>query len=244
VANIDIHAKSNLMDIALYARNRLQHVAHRKGLEPSWPGERRTSEFIERAGGHFIWVSAVSRYLCNTSHLDNKLAMVLSRVEGKILGTEETMDELYSTALGSYDWRDEDFVKGYRLFMGAILASKSPLSVSALQSLHGTSTTLQASEVLGQLGAVLTGLSDKGQPIQILHVSLYDFLTIRAQNSTRHVQFYLSERKNSQRLALLCLATLNWDLDQNISGSGYLSGRMDDVNGIPEIPGDTISEEL
>jgi hypothetical protein len=244
VANIDIHGKPNLMDIALYTRNRLQYVAHRKGLDPSWPGERRTSEFIERAGGLFIWVSAVSRYLCKTSHPDNKLAMVLSRVEGKVLGAEETMDELYSTVLGSCDWRDDDFVEGYGLFMGAILAAKSPLSVSALQSLHGTSTTLRASEVLGQLGAVLTGLNDKGQPIQILHVSLHEFLTIRARNSARHVQFYLSEREHSQRLALLCLATLNRDLDRNIPGSGYLSGRMDDVNGIPEIPGDTVSEEL
>jgi hypothetical protein len=244
VANIDIHAKPNLMDIALYAKNRLQYVAHRKGLDPSWPGNRRTSELIERAGGLFIWVSAVSRYLCKTSHPDNKLAMVLSRVEGKALGAEEIMDELYSTVLGSCDWRDDDFVEGYGLFMGAILAAKSPLSVSALQSLHGTSTTLQASEVLGQLGAVLTGLNDKSQAIQILHVSLHEFLTIRARNSARHVRFYLSEGEHSQRLALLCLAILNRDLDQNFPGSGYLSGRMDDVKGIPEIPGDTVSEEL
>jgi hypothetical protein len=243
MVNIDIHAKANLMDIALYAKNRLKYVAHLKGLDPSWPGERRTSEFIERAGGLFIWVSAVSRYLCKTSHLDKKLAMVLSRAEGKVLGAEETMDELYSTVLGSCNWRDEDFVEGYGIFMGAILAAKSPLSVSALQSLHDTSTTLQVGEILGQLGAVLTGLDNKSQLIQILHVSFHEFLTIRARNSARHMQFYLSEREHSQRLALICLTTLNRDLDQNIPGSGYLSGRVD-VKGIPEIPGDAVSEEL
>src|SRR5580658_4162130 len=38
MVNIDIHAKANLMDIALYAKNRLKYVAHLKGLDPSWPG--------------------------------------------------------------------------------------------------------------------------------------------------------------------------------------------------------------
>jgi hypothetical protein len=183
-----------------------------------------------------MWVSAVGHYLCKTSHPDNKLAMVLSRVEGKALGAEEIMDELYSTVLFSCDWRDDDFVEGYGIFMGAILAAKSPLSISALQSLHGTITTLQASEVLGQLGAVLTGPGDKSRAIQILHVSLHEFLAIRARDSARHVQFYLSEREHSRRFAFLRLATLNRGLNQNIAGTGHLS--MNDVKGIPDIPQD------
>jgi hypothetical protein len=239
--NVDIYAESNLTDIAIYAKDRLQYVARWKDLDPNWPGEPRTSEFIKKAGGLFIWVSIVSRYLCKTSNPDNKLETVL---EGTVLNAEENMDELYSTVLSSCDWRDNDFVEGYGLFMGAVLAAKSPLSVSALQSLHGTSTTLRASEILGQLGAVLTGLTDKNQPIQIPHASLHDFLTIRALNSAKHTQFYLNEREHSERLALLSLVTLSRDLNRNIPGTGYLCGQMDGFEGIPEIPEGAIPEEL
>jgi hypothetical protein len=52
------------------------------------------------------------------------------------------MDELYAEILSGCDWDDEDFVNGYHLVVGAIMAAMTPLSITALQSLHRTHSNL------------------------------------------------------------------------------------------------------
>lgn len=241
--NIDVHEQSNLSDIAAYARDRLRDIASRKRLSLDWPGNERTEEFITRAEGLFIWVTVFSRYLRDTTHPDKKLKLMLERSAkpSSGVGSEKLLDNLYASILATCDWDDEDFVEGYHMFMGAIIAAKTPLSTSALQSLHRTSEAIEATEVVGRLRSVLVGHSDPHQPIQLLHISLHEFLTVR---SPTQATFYLDKKDHSRRLALLCLAVLNEDLKEGLPGTGYLKSKSEDIKGIPNIPNGTISEEI
>src|SRR5580693_10046347 len=79
---------------------------------------------------------------------DNKLRLFLSDSAPTGLPAEKKMDDLYAAILHACDWDDNDFVEGYGLVMGAILAAKTPLSMSALQSLHRTTPALHVAEVV------------------------------------------------------------------------------------------------
>jgi len=238
---IDIHEKTNLEDIAIYVMHELKNVAELRKLGENWPDQHLADDFIRKAEGLFQWVATISRYLCRTTYPDNKLRSFLSDSTPTGLPAEKKMDDLYAAILHACDWDDNDFVEGYGLVMGTILAAKTPLSMSALQSLHRTTPALHVAEVVPHLSSLLTGLTDNKRPVQILHLSLHDFLTIRAQLSQDHTQFCISEKEHSQRLALLCLTILNEDLKQNMPGVGYLTG---DSPGIPKMTDSDISEEL
>jgi len=239
--SIDIHERTNLEDIAIYIKHELKNVAELQELGDDWPDQHLADEFTRHAEGLFLWVATVSRYLCHTTYPDNKLRLFLSKSVPTGLPAEKKMDDLYAAILHACDWDDNDFVEGYGLVMGAILAAKTPLSMSALQSLHRTTPALHVSEVIPHLSSLLTGLMDKEEPVQILHLSLHDFLTIHAQLSQDHTQFCISEKEHSQQLALLCLTILNEDLKEDMPGVGYLTG---DSPGIPKMIDSNISEEL
>ena len=239
--SIEIHGDSNLKDIAVYVRNRLHYISSRKQLSADWPGEARTNDLIKKSEGLFIWVSIASEYLCTSSRADQKLSTLLYERNLSSNSMETKMDSLYAEVLSTCDWSDHDFVQDYHSLMGAIMAVKSPLSASALQSLHRTSPELDIDGVLRPLGSLLTGLYGD-QPIHILHLSFRDFLTCRAQSSPIHQHLYVNEREHNHRLASLCLNVLNKDLMSQMPGTGYLTGSGSDQKGIPSVNKSLISE--
>jgi hypothetical protein len=242
--SIDIHGDSNQGDIGVYIRNRMHYISSRKRLAVEWPGEERTNDLINKSEGLFIWVSIVSEYLRTATHPDRKLSTLLYQRNLFGISTDARMDALYSDVLSTCDWADEDFVHGYHLLMGAIMAAKAPLSSIALASLHRQQAELDIDGVLRPLSSLLTGLFDHDQPIHILHLSFRDFITCRAQSSLIHQRYYIKEKENNWRLAILCLHVLNEDLTPHTPGTGYLSESGSDTKGIPSIVELDISEVL
>jgi hypothetical protein len=241
---IDIHADANRGDIAIYAQAQLKDVAKLKRLGGNWPDEHLVKGFIRAAEGLFLWVATVCTYIITTINPDSQLRFLISRRDPRGLRAEVKMDKLYLTILDSCNWDDEDFRKGYKLLMGAIIAAKSPLSVQALEALHGTSLPAPASAILQPLSSLLTGLTNGTQLVRIPHLSFRDFVTARAQSSPGSGQFYLDEKEHSQRLALLCLVVLNENLKEGIPGTGHLFEDVSVIPGIPEVGEGQISEEI
>jgi hypothetical protein len=239
--SIDIHSDVNQRDIAVYIRNRLHYIASRRRLAADWLGTERTEAFISKAEGLFIWASTITEDLLTVAHPDRKLSTFL--YESNILGVpaEAKMDVLYADILSTCRWSDEGYVKDYQLLIGTIMAAKSPLSPSALRSLHRNNPKLDIDEVLRPLSSLLTGVFDHNQPIQILHLSFRDFLTCRAQSSLDHQHFHVNEKDHNQKLAILCIRILNEDLTSRTPGAGYLTA---DTEGIPLINSSHISEVL
>ncbi|KDQ10770.1 hypothetical protein BOTBODRAFT_473278 [Botryobasidium botryosum FD-172 SS1] len=232
---IDLGAGTNLRDIRTYILRGCRGIAEMHDLGGSWPGEGLIDRLFDMAGGLFQWASVVLQALELSYDPAAELATLLAGLRTG-LGAEEKMDEIYSKILQACDWKNLGFKRDYGLAMGAILALKSPLSSSALQTLHPGIPNI--SKLLSRLGALLTGWRHPNQPVRILHLSLRDFLTARTPSSA---PFYICEKDHSQRLGLLTLAFLNENLKHSTPGAGYLES---DSPGIPTVFKDQISKEL
>lgn len=242
--SIDIHGSVNQRDIALYIRHRLRFISLRKQLPKDWPGDRRIQEFIQKAEGLFIWAFTSSEYLLTAPYPDKKLSTLLSGINLSGLPADKKMDALYAQILDACDWTDQDFVQSYKLVIGTIMTVKTPISSSALRSLYRDDQDLDVNEVLRPLSSLLTGVLHDDQPIQIIHLSIRDFLTYRAQFSPTYETFQIKKGELCQRLALLCLRMLNQDLNSEIPGTGYLTDPKSHVKGIPVLDESRISEAL
>jgi hypothetical protein len=141
------------------------------------------------------------------------------------------MDPVYAAILQTQcPWDDKGYQQAYQMYIGTIMAAKSPLSMSALQALHHT--TVDAIEgALSPISSLLSSL-DPSRPIEILHLSLQEFLTIRAERDQKYQLFYLNRKRHSQQLATLCLRLLNTTLNANTFGAHFL---QNDNPGVPVI---------
>jgi hypothetical protein len=240
---INVHEAANQADITVYALSRLRDIGKRRELPVDWPDEQLLKDFLEKAEGLFMWVATVAHHLSGYHDPDKQLRRMLSNGSLSNIASEDKMDELYTTILMSCNWRDEDFVRDYQLVMGAIIAAKTPLSASALQSLHRTTPKLQVGKVLSLLGSVLTGVTGLSQrPICALHLSFREFLTIRAHSMPGRLQFHIDTKEHSARLAFLCLVVLTEGFAKGIPGLGYSTKTSDQLNGFPDFR--QIPEEL
>jgi len=242
--SIAIDEQDNLEDIAIFVRFKLAKVAEWKDLGKHWPDQELLTAFTEKAEGLFLWVSTVCEYLGGSLDPDGELRSLISDRSPSDLPAEEKMDELYLTILQACNWKDKAFSMGYSLLMGAVMAAKTPLSVSALQSLHRASLTLPVNKLLQPVSSLLIGLAQNNQPIRPLHLSFRDFITVRAQSSPDGKRFYINEKEHSQRLALLCLDVMNQAMERDTPGLGYLTAPLSESNGIPVIAEGIISEEM
>src|SRR3984957_2538539 len=246
--SIDISGDANKSDLGLYCRERLRHIASQKELGADWPGAQLSEEFQIKAEGLFIWVSAVSEYLSNpkTYDPDSKFRSLLSDRNLSGLPAEQKMDKLYAEILNNPDWDDKSYVEMYHLVVGSIVALKTPLSASAIQTLHcKKNPALNVCEVLRPLNSLFIGSSDDKQPIRVLHLSFRDFITYRSRSSPGLERFWVDEKDHSGKLAFACLSIMNDDLRKDIPGTGYLSRDVPlQTEGIPEIADVYLSEGL
>ncbi|KAG9125710.1 POC1 centriolar protein A, partial [Ceratobasidium sp. 392] len=234
---IDIQA--NTEDMARYVPSKLQQLARNRGLGSDWPGERLQKGLADRSDGLFLWVATVCDYLYRRNDPTQELEHIVSTANVWATSAEDKMNKLYTKILESFDWTDLSFVAGYHRVMGAAIATKTPLTISAMEQLH-QERPLALEFTLQQLSPLLTGMdrSDHvSQPVRVLHQSLCDFLS----NS---VEFRIVEEECSQKLAVLCLELLNRELNVTTPGTGYVQEDTETRPGIPISVVETISEAL
>jgi hypothetical protein len=219
----------------------------RKQLGEGWPGNELLDKFAEKAEGLFLWVATIFDYLGTVVDPSTMFGTFASEPGTSTSGilAEEKMDNTYRRILESCNWKDPHFVEGYHRLMGTIMAARTPLSATALHSLHEETTQLPITTMLNPLRCLLSGLGAENRPIRILHQSLRDFLTVRARDLTDSQEYYLDIIEHSERLALLCLNVMNKQLLRKTPDMMYLSdldGKLQP--GIPELDTGAISEEL
>ncbi|KAF7975811.1 hypothetical protein HWV62_8501 [Athelia sp. TMB] len=241
--SIDVHSVENKGDIDMYVDTQLRDevILHKMGLTS--PDEAVIRDLKRLAEGLFIWIVTICNFLRTAHRPKDKLQALLSKSSQQGTHPEKKMDQLYTAILAECgDWEDADFVKDYDLVIGTIMALKRPLSLAALRALHDGSLDLEAEQLLQRFGSVLSGFRDAHQPIRMLHLSFYEFITDRAAHDDSTKRFHLSEKEHSGRLAELCVKTLNRELAKPIAGTGYLAIDEGDAAGIPIIS--AASEQL
>lgn len=246
VHSIDIDTAENQSDVAAYIDSQLRSQAMCSMMGLSYPDEALIVELKVQAEGLFIWIVTICKYLHIAYQPRAKLMILLSKSRTRGLPPTKKMDGLYGVIMEACgDWDDEDFVRDYKLVMGAIMAAKRPLSISALQAMHNVDgvTMLSPKDLLERFGSVIVRLTDDQEPIRILHLSFREFVTDSAANDDQTRKFHVSEKIHSERLAELCLRTMVRELTaEPLIGTGYLLLHHRDRPGIPKVIG--ISEQL
>ena len=241
---IDLEAEANWTDLRKYVEHRAKLlVEQHEWLGEGWPRKEILDKFVEKAEGLFLWVSTIFDYLSTVVDPSKMIDTFMSTTSG--ISAEEKMNNTYRQILERCNWKDPDFIEGYRRFMGAIMAARTPLSAKALHSLHDEATHVPITTILNPLRCLLSGLGTESRPIRILHQSLRDFITVRARDLPDSQKYYLDVKEHSGRLALLCLNVMNEQLPCKAHGMMYLShldGKKQD--GIPELGDGAISEKL
>ncbi|KAG9122450.1 POC1 centriolar protein A [Ceratobasidium sp. 392] len=221
---LDIRAQSNLEDISLYISTRLRGIADhsRLDLESGWPNSSLLEYFISRADGLFLWAATVCDYLKGCDEPTKDLRDLVSASGFPESSPEQRMVDLYTKILNSLDWTDRNFVKNYQQIMGAAIATKAELSITTLEKLY-QKEPLVPSATLKKLSPLLTGTTDKSQPVRVLHRSLRNFLIAETVKPLNLAKCKINVKEHNQQLALLCLRLVNADLNDKTPGTGYLA---------------------
>ncbi|QRV92036.1 hypothetical protein RhiJN_20054 [Ceratobasidium sp. AG-Ba] len=246
MVDLDIGDEANMSDMSLFVPYKLHALARDMILGDDWPGEALTISLTERAGGLFQWIATVCEYLRQFSDPTSELAELLSSSDPAAITAEEKMDRLYGLIIESFNWRDKVFVGGYHIVMGTAIASKTPMTISAMEELHRRQP-LVSEVTLMRLSPLLTGMSRTtrtSQPVRMLHQSLRDYLTLRFSGSPNHTCFRITEKENSAKLGLLCLNMMNTTLETGLSISGYLASQSKTKGSIPKPAAGEVSEAL
>ncbi|KZO90424.1 TPR-like protein [Calocera viscosa TUFC12733] len=205
--NIGLQNIANQSDISAYLQQRLTELAQKRRKGAGWPGSPAQTSMAAKSEGLFLWARVVTNFLLGAANPERQLQIVISAAGSS--SVKEKMEQIYAAVLETGPWdEDEDFVQGYHLYMGALIAGKEPLSCAILNDLYG-SDICQAQTIFGILGALLTGWERIYEPVRLIHLSLRDYLT--SQPPTR---YSLSETDHSRQLALQCVKALNYGLTQ------------------------------
>ena len=234
---IDLEDANNLADIQEYIKYWASHLAKAKWsvLKNTWLTGQLLVDVIQKAEGLFQWVSVVFSYLETVRDPLKQLKIFISNSALSGASPERKMDLTYAEIFKKCNWDDSDFVHGYQLIIGAVVAAKIPMSKEALQRLHGDVISIQISVLLAPLSSLLPGIEDAKRPMRILHQSLNDFITVRTLNMPETVKFYLDKKEHSGRLALICLDLINKTLPLDIANLHYLSANTTTEPGIPDL---------
>jgi len=241
---MDLEDTNNLADIEKYIKHQASILAKAKMtvLEDTWLSGQLLADVIQKAEGLFQWVSVVFSYLQTVRNPLKQLENFLSNPTLSGADLEMKMDLTYTEILKKCNWKDSDFVDGYQLIIGAVIALKRPLSKDALQQLHGDTLPMQITDLVAPLSSILPGIEDGQHSMLILHQSLCDFLILRTLDKPETCQFYLDEKEYSARLALMCLELVNRILPLNIVNLDYLSSDSITEEGIPDIAAELKSQ--
>ncbi|KAF8326363.1 uncharacterized protein EI90DRAFT_3070646 [Cantharellus anzutake] len=244
---IDLSDDMNVRDCATYIRSQLQmlkdcHPEIRHKLQDE---EEMVQGILERAGGLFIWISTIFRYM----KMANKDPM---RTLGRLLSTgtdrseisaEETMDRLYTSILKKCDWSDEDFTHDYPVVMGAIFAAQQPLSSTAWDAILSPLLNSSVRYTLAELAPLLSGVEEPHIPIRILHQSFRDFILDRIDPQSISLRCGLVDvGKENARVALRCTEILNQNLC-SIEGLGLIENLFE-KDELPRILPEKLSEHM
>ncbi|KAF8338709.1 uncharacterized protein EI90DRAFT_3038838 [Cantharellus anzutake] len=245
--SIDLSDDANVHDCATYIRSQLEtlkdcHPDMQHKLEDE---EKMVEGILERAGGLFIWISTIFRYMRKASKdpIRTLEGLLSTGEKGSAVSAEGMMDRLYTTILKKCGWQVEDFVHDYPVVMGAIFVAQQPLSVAAWDAILSPSLKSSVRYMLAELAPLLSGLEDPDNPICILHQSFRDFILERIDPQLISLRCGpVDVGQENVKIALRCTEILNQDLS-SLEGLGLIEGlRRQDV--LPRIPSEKLSEHL
>ncbi|KAF8334725.1 uncharacterized protein EI90DRAFT_458255 [Cantharellus anzutake] len=243
---INLSDDANIRDCAVYIRTQLREL---KDVHPSLKPKLKEEDemvqsILERAGGLFIWVSTVFRYMKMASGAPMRMLEKLldTGTNRSKASAEEMMDALYTSILEKCNWKDEDFTHDFPIVIGTILIAQQPLSIAAWTAILSLQLESPVEHTLAELAPLLSGVQDPHTPIRILHHSFRDFLMDRVNAQSHTLHFVVDARRENARMAMRCIEILNEDLP-SVEALGLVND-LPEKKKLPPIPQAMLSEQL
>jgi hypothetical protein len=209
---IELSSEYNRRDLHMYVEDRMLDLVEifDDDLPSEWPGRERIGKIEELSQGLFQWVHHLHKFIEVGTDQEERLDLVLStNFHG---GPTERLYDLYDTTF-AHVCKDEpeDFFANYKMYMGRILAAKSPLTSSDFCSLFHDSKKGVLDGFVWRFGSVL--YTDTKGAIRVVHQSLIDFLTVseRCTDPRLHIDLEV----NNAAFAQSCLELLSQTLKFN-----------------------------
>ena len=243
-------AEDTEKDILSYIHRRMGQIKKRRP-DPlqEWPGETKEAELAMYADGLFIWADVACKFLESRGDPDMQLEMLL--ISDKRVQAEVKLDYLFDHVMrSSFESIGED---NWHYVVDSIVALKTPLTYRDMDLLLGLPTGLQgvalvngrhivlttSHGIISSLRPVLRIDSDMRDDVRLLHKSIFDFLTGRADDSIR-----VDLDMQHGMLALRCLEFMNQKLHYDICGIGDTSLLNSEVSGLAGLVHEHIPEAL
>jgi hypothetical protein len=104
-------------------------------------------------------------HLCNSSDFYATLRTIRWKRSLSDSSKNARADNLYLEILLACDWDDQAFAKGYILVVGAIIAAKTTLMMSALKSLYHYDLSMPVD--IKYLAPLITGVMNDNTPVKL-----------------------------------------------------------------------------
>ena len=222
------------------------------GLSDNWPGATRERKLAQYADGLFIWAHVACKFIENGDDPDVQLDELFN--DDDRVTAEAKLDQLFIDVIGRSLQADQDIrVNNWHYIVDTIVALKKPLSNHAMESLLGLSAgepkkTLidgrqikltTASTIISSLRPILRIGSGNNGAIQLLHKSVFDFLTTRASEP-----IHVNISAQNSILAMQCLQFMNSHLRYDICNIGNRSLLNSEIEGLSARIAEYIPEAL
>ena len=219
-------------DIFVFLRNRFELIRKQYQFRADWPNESAITSLVRSSDGLFIWAATAYRFIQQDGRLArDRLTLLLHEADGSIEPARE-LDKIYTTVLtssvlGIEGKETQQLGELFRQFIGPIIVSPEPLSVSNLASLLGTDIET-LNQTLSTLHSVLYIPEDKSSTVRLLHPSFRDFLL--DQKRCSNPQFYIDKKLVHREMYIRCLQVMSTHLRRDICDLGNTGADISELS--------------
>ena len=181
-------------------------------------GEAEVSQIAQKADGLFEW----ARLACEFIGQDTTSEMVKKRFGDCVANASgegnALLDEIYLTILGSLVSRRPTSLLRFCSVMRQVLYTLDPLPIDGLNAMRRhfshKDDVFDVAIVLKFMGPVLSGVTERINPVWPLHTSFYDFLVDK--NRSRY--YFIEQHDVHRDLAVASFTVMQAGLQFNICG--------------------------
>ncbi|KAM6497642.1 hypothetical protein JOM56_005590 [Amanita muscaria] len=169
-------------DIEKYLRDEFSRIATEQSLDPAWPGEQISQEFVTKASGQFGYASTLIKRLGDEySSAETQLDIIRGLKPSSTISPFAELDELYKEILSRQ--RDPVFLKDFL----SLLIGRDGMNV---KTFHEDSLMNVPEKELHRKLRGMHSLLKLEPRIDVHHRSFLDFL----QDPSRSGQYYISKQ--------------------------------------------------
>jgi hypothetical protein len=229
-------------DIELYLRKEFAKILQQHDVEPPWPTEEQMRLLVQLAGCLFIYAATAVKFVSDSIHPSDSLAIFLSADVSTSQHAHATLDSVYLQIIRVFTKDPTGRASSiFQEVIGAIVTLQEPLSRLTLGRLLWIEIE-KVNSTLRYLHSLIDVGTNPNHVIRTFHPSFSDFL-IHPERCTDG-DLLVSVGDTHLLLAIRCLRVMNRRLKQDICEIGNPSLLNSEVPDLSDRRSRLISEEL